>query len=94
MRGRCCQYERRFIQGEINLDAATGHTGSVKLSSCHNRRKLEEKRVEDLLCSTIVYDKTPQTRREESHAQIFQKRLNESTNGTVRQPTKGASDAH
>ena len=44
----------RFSGDTKYLDAATRHTGSITLSSCHDRQKPEEKRVKDLVCSTIL----------------------------------------
>jgi hypothetical protein len=44
----------RFSEGTKYLDAATRHTGSITLSSSHDRQKPEEKRVKDLVRSTIL----------------------------------------
>ena len=44
----------RFSEGTKYLDAATLHTGSITLSSCHDRQKPEEERVKDLVRSTIL----------------------------------------
>ena len=44
----------RFNEGAKNLDAATRHTGFVKLPSCHDRQKPEEKRGRGSSRSTIL----------------------------------------
>jgi len=44
VRGGFYLYDPRFSEGAKNFDAATRHTGSVKLPSCHDRQKPEEKR--------------------------------------------------
>jgi hypothetical protein len=55
MRSRCCLYDTRFIQGEkISMQPLA--TGSVKLPSCHDRQRLEEKRVEINYCMTDTTD--------------------------------------